>query len=335
MKANFVPTKMRYALCDAEGNPINNKIFEDIKQGDNYIAFKSNGKWGLLDEDGNILHAAEFDDIRDAVQEYIFVEKTNNNGYRRYGILNKNAQVVVPIKYVGIGYVKNFSGCIYWICKNDNLLEGLYDEQFNNILPEEYSGRYSATERIVFTNKENLVFFNYNKNEIKGYGKDYGHDYGFKGHLTIKTNECYADIYRIGNNDDKDMRFLYYNDNTMEMEMFIIPNIDSNKVFVGKTEVSMLFEKKDEYFNIYTFSYSDEGLTYNKLDIGIKIKNVLYREYDEYLILRDKKNGWYVIDTSDNFKLVRKFSNVPSFVYSRILSKIDIRLYRYEYIKID
>ena len=332
MKANFVATKMRYALCDAEGNPINNKIFEDIKQGNNYISFKSNGKWGLLDEDGNILHAAEFDDVKDTVGKYILVEKNN-----RYGILNPKAQVVVPIKYKKIDYAINSSKKIYWICNNDEHLNGVYDEQFNNILPEKYYVIKTYLGRIVFGSKDNVVFLNYEEDKIKGFGRDYGDDFEYKYHLTIKPKYNYnnIDIFLVGNDDDKDLQALYYNYNKEKIDMITIPNINIEKIKVIDIGVSILLEKKDDYFNIYTFCYIENKLVYFKVCFDTKIKNVLYNRYGNHLILRDEKNRWYIVEPENSFKIVNKFPNLPKFMRSYMFGKENIDINQYEYIKID
>lgn len=93
-----------------------------------------NRKRGILDKFGNVLVPTEYDDVE------TFYEEGLNNYFKvnvsgRYGILNQNAEIIIPIEYAWIGVDE---GLFRVVQPSPDRKFGLYDFKGNLVVPVEY-----------------------------------------------------------------------------------------------------------------------------------------------------------------------------------------------------
>lgn len=108
------------------------------------IAAKKDGKWGVIDENGNVVINFEYDNspyldhnYNNLIDKYIIVEKNGKSG-----CIDKNGKVLVDFKYDGLLETSN-----------NNLLAAIYNRKLGII--------NSAGETIIDFKYDEFSFFNH------------------------------------------------------------------------------------------------------------------------------------------------------------------------------
>lgn len=85
-----------YGLIDSSGNIIQNKLFENIEFGtENHFVFKSNGQYGVVNRDANLVLPAVYSYIYLIDAEVLVLEQQIGNKELK-GLLNKHGKLIEP-----------------------------------------------------------------------------------------------------------------------------------------------------------------------------------------------------------------------------------------------
>lgn len=127
---------------------IQNNEYEDVchyHTVDRLIKVKKDGKYGFIDENGNIIINCEYENLADYFLEDMIVAKKDG----KCGCIDKNGNIVIDFEYDRIGV---FSEGIVSAKKGDKI--GFLDKQGNIIIDFKYEYIYDEE-----SNKDNFEFF--------------------------------------------------------------------------------------------------------------------------------------------------------------------------------
>lgn len=93
--ADYSPERLVEFRIDYPDYPFKNQVEEDMKLVQKkFFPFKSSGKWGFMDNDGNVMIQAEYDFVETFQEGLALVIKNNRLGY-----INKSGEIVIPMDY--------------------------------------------------------------------------------------------------------------------------------------------------------------------------------------------------------------------------------------------
>ncbi len=126
----------KYGLIDFNNQIISPFIYDTIWTGRffDYYVVSQNGKYGLIDETGNILLECKYQDISPCYYNEDNRYIVKNNG--KYGIIDKRGNVIIPIEYDGISNWVEYSPPEHFVIKNKK--HGLISREGKIYLPTVY-----------------------------------------------------------------------------------------------------------------------------------------------------------------------------------------------------
>ena len=194
-----------YALIDSSGKIIVEfGKYDTLKVKDNIVNTKKNGKYGVLDLNGNELLPCIYDYITaglDFVSPIHFITATVNG---LAGLFDIKGRQITPIEYERINSSKGY------IIAQKNGLNAMFDKDMNPVLPFEYSKIEPDPEnKIIDVNKgdkNGIVDFKGNViiptiyemvwwKEDAVYVETYGYPYNLKGLLDHEGNTLIPCVY--------------------------------------------------------------------------------------------------------------------------------------------
>lgn len=98
--------------------------------------FKEGKKWGIIDENENIIINPEYLSISHQSDEYFKVELSIPNGSvseQYFGVIDKNGEIVIPINCLSISKI-TYQDNVFWLTKT-RFKQGLYSESADVIIP--------------------------------------------------------------------------------------------------------------------------------------------------------------------------------------------------------
>ena len=113
---------------------------------------KLNGKWGIIDENDNIVLKIKYDEIKGTYEDNLFILKLNG----KYGIYDLIKKLIVPIKY---DYIKGFP---YLICMGLNNKYGFFDYKLHEIVSFIYdyvNDKYNINNKLLCVGQGNKIGF--------------------------------------------------------------------------------------------------------------------------------------------------------------------------------
>lgn len=117
-------------LINNEKNVVLEKDFDEIKQilqySEDGIIFIKDGKYGVMNVNGDIIIPAEYEEINE-VKDSIFVAKKDG----KYGVIDKDKNTKIEFKFSNITY--NQKADIYLV-EDENYNTNIFDNGFNNKL---------------------------------------------------------------------------------------------------------------------------------------------------------------------------------------------------------
>jgi WG containing repeat len=138
----------KYGVFNDEGKQIITSIYDEIEIYVNNIKVKKNDKYGLLDRDNKIKIPIEY--------EGLYYRENNNficTKQKFYGVINTKNEYLIPLKYGDIDYLEQK----YYFARNKDSLSGVFDLNGKEILPLEYK-IYGNCNGKIFTRKNNNCF---------------------------------------------------------------------------------------------------------------------------------------------------------------------------------
>ncbi|MBE5806205.1 MAG: hypothetical protein E7313_05795 [Clostridiales bacterium] len=249
------------------------------------LKYKENGKYGLIDLNGNAILKAQFDEIESLeYRENVLLLKYNG----KYGIINLRDSLIIKNMYDTIksdtyyeeetGYKK--SGYIVGTAENNEYKYGYIDNRGNEILQNEYS----QIER--FINNEDDIYLVAFKGDKAGF---------YINNKKILEHE-YEDIYY----DNKNKCLVVQKDSKQGvLDVFgnVIINIEYDNISILGKYINAY--KKNEV-DIFDF-YNKEKLNYKNIVAIDEINN-------NYSILIDKNEKYKILEINTE-KIVSKDYN--------------------------
>ena len=98
--------------------------------------FKEGKKWGIIDENENIIINPEYLSISHQSDDYFKVELSIPNGSgseQHFGVIDKNGEIAIPIKCLSISKM-TYEDNVFWLTKT-RFKQGLYSESADVIIP--------------------------------------------------------------------------------------------------------------------------------------------------------------------------------------------------------
>ena len=140
-----------YALIDSSGKIIVEfGKYDTLKVKDNIVNTKKNGKYGVLDLNGNELLPCIYDYITaglDFVSPIHFITATVNG---LAGLFDIKGRQITPIEYERINSSKGY------IIAQKNGLNAMFDKDMNPVLPFEYS-KFSSVINFLYSTSEYII----------------------------------------------------------------------------------------------------------------------------------------------------------------------------------
>lgn len=156
------------------------KVVGKEKKEDEIYAFPNQGKWGFINEDKEWVINPQYEYANDFVtygsEQFAVIAEGNGYGSWNYGLINKNSQEILPMKYSKIGIYENENGDLLFgkeIYEGEDYYKDITEivEGGNGISSTEAEKRYRIeitdandnriTEKIfnnvVSTNKKNIL----------------------------------------------------------------------------------------------------------------------------------------------------------------------------------
>lgn len=95
----FVEQGGKYYMMDKEGNKIVDTAFQDVKifNGDGYAAVKIKGKWGFIDQAGEIVIEPKYEDARSFANGYAAVKDGD-----LWGFINEKDELFIDYKFTDV-----------------------------------------------------------------------------------------------------------------------------------------------------------------------------------------------------------------------------------------
>lgn len=127
----------KYGIINAmqkEIIPCNYEFIEPLSPA--IFKFKDGCKWGIIDQNENIIVNPEYVSISHQSEEHFKVESSIPNGSAieyYYGLIDKNGKIAIPIKYTSISKL-SYEDNVFWIAKI-RFKQGVYSESADVIIP--------------------------------------------------------------------------------------------------------------------------------------------------------------------------------------------------------
>ena len=257
-----------------------NPVMNDIPYEKSVLKYKKDGKYGLIDFQGNIIVKAQYEEINGLdYREGLLIVKKNG----KYGVININGAVVIKTKYDSIesdGYYEegaNYekSGFIVNQKSGEDDRYGYIDSKGTQIL----ENKYSQIQRIINTNKNDDIYLVAFEN-------------GKAGFYINKKNiiqHKYEDIlYEINNDclvlqEDSKQGISDFNGN-------IIIDIKYDNIFVFGKYINA---QKDGQVDIYNYD-TKQKVNYDNI-IGLS-----QTSNDNYSIAITKDEKYKILDNQNN-----------------------------------
>jgi len=130
-----IGSDIEYVTSTAQSANQTVKKENTLKNGDIMLMFSYNGKYGFMDQDGNVIFEAQFDFAIDfvygvaAVGNYIddWIQYPAGSDIIRYGFIDDTGNLITPLKFSyvwnfneGLALVKDVDGSSYYIDKSGN-----------------------------------------------------------------------------------------------------------------------------------------------------------------------------------------------------------------------
>ena len=113
-------------VVNNKGEEVISSGFEEVAEilsSDSGIIFINSGKYGVMNEKGEVIIEAKYDKLKEATTD-VFIAKTGDN----YGIIDKKGNTKVEFKYANIDYSKEAG---IYIAENKEYMADLMDNEFN------------------------------------------------------------------------------------------------------------------------------------------------------------------------------------------------------------
>lgn len=92
----------KYALADAKGKMLTSFLYDHIYIHNNSSIVQCNEKWGVIDTKGNMILECKYNDVKIMEAESECYIVANDQG--KYGCVNKDGEVVIPMQYDDLSY---------------------------------------------------------------------------------------------------------------------------------------------------------------------------------------------------------------------------------------
>lgn len=270
------------------------------------LRYEENGKYGVIDFDGNIILKPEYDTIESLKFKpgKLLIKKDN-----KYGVIDNKGNIVVDIKYDSIigdgfclendGYTK--TGYIVKLKINDGYMSGYIDVEGKEFLKPEYEN----IERILNYTDKNNVYLIVMKNGKKG-------------------------IYK---NSKQIIKHLYQKISYSESSNILVAKTSKNNIFYNLDGKKILDGKYDEYSLAGNYISVLDGETQKLYDVnGNFITNQSYKRIEEtansnYIITIDENNYYSIMNKStiikDNY-INLKYAFGDYFIFTTENNKVGI-----------
>ncbi len=316
-----VSQKGKYGIIDAmlkEIIPCNYEYIEPLSP--TRFKYREGNKWGIIDNQLNIIHNSEFDDIFHETEKHFKVQVSIQNGscrFPRYGLIDENGNIVVPARFDEINTITDDAN-VFWILNN----HGVYKEGGGLIIPVLFDSIELQDSKFtckIFEQTDRRYSYSNRDKRVKSV-----YYYTLKGEQYINIDEKYTHIvpseYDIAfyaglglirvKKDDKWGLINLMNDVVISPMFAYIDVFNGLFAEVGRSEdgKSMSFPEKHIC-----------GLKYGLIDTSGEI--VLPLEYN-YMYKWD--NGYYCVK-KDNLYILLSPSLNPVFETERRMEKLDDR----------
>ena len=101
----------KFGIVNHNGNILSAVQYDRIIASNGIFKVKKNSQWGILNKDGKILISTQYEDIK-AVDSTRFISMKNN----KYGLINEMNQTILPFEYLEINRLTEF----YYEAKNSS-----------------------------------------------------------------------------------------------------------------------------------------------------------------------------------------------------------------------
>lgn len=189
-KIFIIKEDARYKIFDLQGNFMKDLPFENVYgfgKGINSV-FRQNGKYGIIDDVGNIIIDAQFDSLDCLIEGYAPFEKNEKWGY-----INKAGEVVIEPQFDFCSFFDNGYAQI-----KQNGKYGFIDFKGNIILPPKYENCFYDGKEIFRCKLEDAILFYDNKFHL--INKIASHNYvsDFNNLIKIKQGNKYGLVKKDG-----------------------------------------------------------------------------------------------------------------------------------------
>ncbi len=186
----------KYIVMDTQGNILFEPQFDSVDGYENGFAIVTqNGKQGFIDTQGNVVVQPQYDFVQDFRNDGY--ARVNNNGL--YGAVDRQGKLVVPMKYSEIG---DFSEGMFCVAVSDPNVPyayrfGFVDTTGNLVIPTIYCG-FSFSEMSKFQNGlAHVALVDERFNEIKSWQTKHGY-IDKQGNVVIPIEYSNADDFSAG-----------------------------------------------------------------------------------------------------------------------------------------
>lgn len=257
-----------------------NSATSNIPYEKSVLKYKENGKYGLIDFEGNVVLKAKYDEINGLdYKEGLLLVKKN----KKYGVININGAVIVKEKYdviqsdgyyeYGSEYTK--SGFIVGKRTDDGYKYGYINSKGKQIL----DNKYNQIDRIQNINKNDDIYLVAFENGRAGFYKN-------------KKNIIRHDYEDIGYDENNNCLILQRNSKQgiSDIEGNIIIDVQYDNIFISGKYINA---QKDDKIDIYDYS------TKQKLNLEniIGLNQILN---DNYVIAITKDEKYKILDNYKN-----------------------------------
>lgn len=142
--------QLKEGLIDTNGNVILNPIYDEISgyYHNGYMRVRNKGKTGIINKDGEVIIALEYDNISDENNGLFLAKKS-----KKYGMINTNGQIIIPFDYSSLRFFKEGLALSY----NDKMSQFINKKNEIVIKPKSefnFKGSFSNNLAIITKNKK-------------------------------------------------------------------------------------------------------------------------------------------------------------------------------------
>ena len=299
----------------------------------NTLKFSNEGKYGLINLNGDIIVEAEYDEITSlGYKQGEFLIKKNN----KYGLVDDNGNIKIKLGYLKIVSDQYFSatddynksGYIVCIVTTDGYRYGYFDYEGNKVLSEEYNN----ITRINYENSNNIYLIASKKGQ-----------YGVFLNGSKIINTQYQSIQYSEDLNmfivEKTGQFGVYNSNgisVLETEfdnieirgMYIYTEKNNEKKVYDSTgiEVNIPYNVTIEKTNS-EFYIKEENSEYSLIDSNFnEISNTKYNNlnyaFDKYFIATNENGKQGIINNEENTEIEFKYDVIQTISTLKILQAL-------------